>query len=415
VTSLRLTLLGALLTSTLVAVPASAACSWPAAFEADTTNTAYPDSHASYWLARFTAVPGTHLRIDGQYPAARYFSFHAYDEAQRPVGSIADLQVVPDAGSQNPFVTPGAPHGGAYSVRVEPSAPPASPAPNTIYAGRTAEGAPNPAGMIIYRVYVSDDPEDRAGRVPLPDLTLETSDGAVSIPFERCEPLPPSVGGPITDTIADSSYPQGAPAPVPFTPAQNPPEFVKFWSLATNVIDRFPPNPLTDPLPRDKTGGFLSNQHINYLFALTARTHGELFVMKAKAPSAPDTFAGEDVTTPKDLRYFSICQNSFSTQRFTACVYDADLNVDTDGTFTLVISDPDDRPSNATNWLPWGGPYYDGNVIYRHMLPSAGFDGAIQRVPYGTHARNVMGAYYPESAYCDRATFESGGFAGCKA
>lgn len=409
---LRLALVAALTTSILGVVPAAAACSWPAAFEADTTNTAYPDSHASYWLARFTAAPGTHLRVDGQYPAARYFSFHAYDEAQRPVGSLADLQIAPDPGAQNPFVTPGAPHGGAYSLTIEPTGAPADPAPNTIYAGRMAEGTPNAAGFIIYRVYVSDDAADRAGTVPLPDLTLETRDGAVSFPFERCESLPPSVGGPVTDAIANSSYPQGAPAPVPFPPALNPPEFVKFWSLATNLVDRFPPNPLTDPLPRDKTGGFLSNQHINYLFALTARTHGELFVMHGKAPSAPDTFAGQDVTTPSDLRYFSICQNSFTTQRFTACVYDADLKVD-DGTFTLVISDPDDRPSNAENWLPWGAPYYDGNVIYRHMLPSADFAGAIQRVPYGTHARAVMGDYYPRSAYCDRATFESGGFAAC--
>lgn len=30
-----------------------------------------------------------------------------------------------------------------------------------------------------------------------------------------------------------------------------------------------------------------------------------------------------------------------------------------------------------------------------------------------THPRVVMGAYYPESTYCTRARFESGGFATC--
>lgn len=91
------------------------------------------------------------------------------------------------------------------------------------------------------------------------------------------------------------------------------------------------------------------------------------------------------------------------------------MAVDPGGTFTLVVSDPDDRPANARNWLPWGGPYCDGNVICRHMLPSAGFARAIQRVPYRTHPRAVMGAYRPESTYCDRAIFEAGGFVGCAA
>ena len=398
-----------------VTVPAAQACSWPTVIEADTVNLAYPDTGATYWGTRFAAVPGARLRIDGSYPAARYFSFHAYDEAQRPVAGLADLEIAPNPGNDNPFVTPGAPAGGSYTAFIDFSAPPPDPAPNTAYAGEMDDGSPNPGGFILYRVYVPDDQADPAGSVPLPTLTLETNDGAVALPLADCDPVPPSAGAPLTQVVRGSSFPNEVPRAIPWVPAQDPPQFVKFWSLSANVIDRVPSNPATDPLPRDTSGGFLSNKHINYLFALTSRSLGDLFVMRAKAPTAPDTRAGEDVTTARDMRYWSICQNNFVSQRFVQCLGDHEVVVDDDGFFTLVVSDPDDRPANAANWLPWGGPYYDGNVIYRHMLPARDFDGAIQRVPYGTPASAVMGDFFPAAAYCDQATFESGGWAACSA
>ncbi len=96
-------------------------CSWPAKIDADTLNFAYPDESATYWVTRFVSIPGAHLEIHGTYPDARYFSFHAYDELQRPVGSLADFEIAPDAGSLNPFVTPGTPPGGAFTRRTSRS------------------------------------------------------------------------------------------------------------------------------------------------------------------------------------------------------------------------------------------------------------------------------------------------------
>lgn len=397
------------LIAALVGAPrAGLACSWPAVLEADTLNVAYPDANATYWVTHFAGVPGARIRIEGSYPAARYFSFHAYDEAQRPVGSLADFEIAPDAGSSNPFVVPGAAAGGSYTAFIEFSARPTEPAPNTLYAGATTEGAPNPAGMIIYRVYVPDQAGDLAGGVPLPELTLETMDGAIALPLGSCDPVPPSTGSQLQKLIRESSFPNQVPRAVPWPPAQDPPEFVKFYSLATNVIDRLPPNPATDAIPRDTSGSFLSNRHINYLFALTARSLGDVFVMRARAPVAPDTRGGADPTDPADVRYWSVCQNDFITQRFIACLADFEVAVDPDGFFTIAVSDPDDKPATAKNWLPWGGPYYEGSVIYRHMLPSPGFTGAIQNVQYGQSPREVMGAYFPEAAYCTTSEFDAG-------
>jgi hypothetical protein len=77
-----------------------------------------------------------------------------------------------------------------------------------------------------------------------------------------------------------------------------------------------------------------------------------------------------------------------------------------------------DRPASATrrngvNWLPWGGAYYEGVIIYRHMLPARSFPEAIQNVPEGTAPRKVMDDYMPAARYCNKKRVESGGWRAC--
>jgi hypothetical protein len=391
-------------------------CSWPFKLDADTLNTAFPDQSATYWGTRFVGVPGARIVVRGRYPDARYFSLHAYDDLQRPVGSLADRDIIPDAGSLNPFVTPGAVAGGTYTAYVAFTGRPATPASNTLYAGAMTDGTPNPSGFMLYRVYVPDDPADQAGGVGVPDLSLELP-GGVEIPFGRCTPLPPSTGGAITDAIAQASFPDAVPRSIPFPPDTTTPQFRRFYGLDRNVWDRVPPNQVTDPLPRFQ-GGFLSNQHIAYLYKILSRQHGDVFAFRAKAPTFPDTRAGVDPTTPSQVRYWSICENELATQRFVGCLADYQSVIGDDGFFTFVISDPADRPANATvankiNWIPWGGVFYDGLVIYRHMLPAADFAQAVQNVPEGADAATIMGDYFPRGGYCTKARFEARGIAGC--
>src|SRR6059058_4827567 len=76
-------------------------------FDADTVNVLFPDSSAQYWTGSYRAVPGTHVRIDGIYPYARYTSWNVYDPILRPFDHRADLDIAPDPGSANPYL-PGA-------------------------------------------------------------------------------------------------------------------------------------------------------------------------------------------------------------------------------------------------------------------------------------------------------------------
>src|SRR4051794_12828625 len=66
-----------------------------------TVNVAYPDEAAIYWSGHYAAVPGTRIRITGKYPHARYMSFNVYDNAQRPLDALADVEISPDAGAYN--------------------------------------------------------------------------------------------------------------------------------------------------------------------------------------------------------------------------------------------------------------------------------------------------------------------------
>src|SRR3954468_20578441 len=65
-------------------------------FDPDTVNVAFPDDSAQYFSGTYQAVPGTRIRVQGQFPHARYMSFNVYDAAQRPLDALADIELRPD-------------------------------------------------------------------------------------------------------------------------------------------------------------------------------------------------------------------------------------------------------------------------------------------------------------------------------
>ena len=410
------------LTAALVAslcLPATAAsridqgaCSWPTTLDA--INFAYPDTSADYWMTHFGAVPASKLVIRGRYPDVRYFSFHAYDEAQRPVASVADHEIEPATGT-NPFVA--GEGSGSYKVTVVFEPEPRNPKPNTIYAGTMETGGRNPAGWVIYRIYMPDNPRHRTGGVPLPDVTLVTADGAVDLPLESCAYEPPPVGQRFDDEIAKANYPFGrGDRHAPGT--HSPPKWKRFYGTDREFRDWCKEYGQSCDEGPKTTSGFLANQQIAYLYARISREYGQVVVVRLKPPTFPDTRAGIEPHTERQVRYWSLCQNNDASQRVVECSADFETVIDNDGYATFVVSDPEDRPSVATrsngiNWLPWGGAYYSGILIYRHMLPSGNFDAAIQNIPEGTPPAVVMGAYHPEAAYCDKATIEKRGISHC--
>lgn len=419
-------------------------CSWMAVSDIETTNVAFPDAGARYWLALVPNIPGTRLRIDGRYPDARYFSFNVYDPLLRPIDAIADVEIAPDEAGRNPFRTPDAEPGAGYTAFVEFSGRPEQPASNSIYSGEAdlGPGLPNPLTGMLYRTYVPADFADFKGGVGLPQLALETTDGSNELlPLGDCEeaPLPNAFGlfpgVPLNELVVGADYPEavdqalGLNLPL----ATHPPSTRVFYGLpdtALAILGNLLPAelPLADALPEQTAGGggFLSNVHNAYTSTGFDRAFGDIYLLRARAPTFPgDARAAASGARP-DLRYWSVCQNEFATQRFVDCVIDRDAPLDDAGFFTVAVSDAADRPVNAVAdadiaWLPWGGIYKDGILIYRHMLPADDFAEAIHNVPRGTDPEAVMGDYFPQATYCSRETFEAAGgdaaeiFAACAA
>lgn len=422
----------------VAALPFGLGCAWLAVSDADVTNVLYPDEAAAYWLAAIPHVPGTRLRIDGLFPNARYFSFNVYDPLLRPIDAIADFQIVPEAGNANPYVTPGIAHGESYRAYVEFSTKPELPEPNTIYSGFINAGAaviPNPALTVLaYRTYVAAD--GLRGDVRLPVLTLETADGSRELgTLPNCRgPLLPNLGGEtlpalgLNPLLAGTDYPEVLSA-LPYPPAAFPPKSTVFYGLPDSYIgivnNISPVDVPVEPsqLPLTGGGGFLSNRDNAYTVTAFGRDHGDLFVLRARAPSYR-TQPGVSFGT-EDVRYWSVCQNEFATQRYVACVRDEQIALDNQGFFTVVVTDAADRPSNAIAvngiaWLPWGF-YPDGLLLVRQLLASDSFAPAIRNVPAGTAPQDIMGDYFPHGVYCTREVFEAAGthaadiFAACAA
>jgi hypothetical protein len=396
-------------------------------FDAGTVNIAFPDDSAQYWVGGYAAIPGTRLRITGRFPHARYMSFNVYDPALRPLDAIADAQIVPDAGSTNPFLA-GADRTApkrSYTVFVEFGPKPAKPAPNTIYTGTGQNGTPNYAGTLIYRIYIPDSGTGEFGGTEIPTVTAEPASASGPIAPSLCGTFSkPAVSG-INEALANANSIPGLDKVTP-SAGRNPPRWRKFTNLVAalgyGVSDSDATDPIFQALHRldldtlGGSGGFLSNIHNSYVSAITNRQLGEVVVTRFKPPTFPDTRPGAERMPSGQVRYWSVCQNDSLTQRFVACLNDDRSVIGADGFATFVTSAPNQRPANATracgvNWLPWGLSSRTV-LILRHMLPDPGFGASVQRAPVD-HEADTMGDGFPRSRYyAGPAAYEQTGCAG---
>src|SRR6266540_1746219 len=202
--------------------------------DATTTNVLAVDTNAVYWGGTYGALPGTRIRIEGQYPHSRYMSWNVYDSAARPIDALSDSQLAPDPGSSNPFL-PGADRTvtqRSYTAFIEVGPRPAQPEPNTLYTGDSQ------GGTFLYRVYVPDAVRDQKGGVPLPKVMLESTDGSgAPLSVEQCRELQAPYAQPLNDLIAGAP---GLPDPTADGegyPGRNPPNWRLFENFCSSAVD----------------------------------------------------------------------------------------------------------------------------------------------------------------------------------
>jgi hypothetical protein len=359
--------------------------------DASTTNVLAVDTNAVYWGGAYAGLPGTRIRIEGEFPHARYTSWNLYDSAARPIDALYDAQLAPNPGSRG------------YTAFIEFGPRPANPAPNTLYSG-DARG-----GTFLYRVYVPHRGQDAKGGVPLPKVSLEPAGGAGGAPgIDACRELQAPYAWQLNSLIES-----GPAMPDPTDdgngyPGRKPPRWRLFTNFCASAVDVMLDNAQGEqfhPGASERCGdgpGFLSNRDIAYIFTATSRGFGELLVLRGRAPR------------PGQLRYWSFCQYEPATQRVIACRRDNLVKVGPRGYYRIVVSTAQSRPKNArracgVTWLPWG-PQTQGLIIYRHMLPVPSFRRAIQRVGEPGNEEQVLGPLYPRGRYLkDAAAFERRG------
>ncbi len=385
--------------TTADAEPGPAPCAWRFMSDGDILNVAFPDENATYWALPYALGPNDSIEVSGTYPAARYFSLNTYGTDLDTTDTLRDDQIVPDAGSGNPFADPGAqalpPDRRQWHATLVTG--PANHARNEIQALRPG-GAP--VGFLIIRVYVPDDPASPSGAVPLPDIAYRL--GGATMPVQPCsQPFDPrGLPGPVADvgrSVVDRAIERAASG-----------AFRADTPEATFV------NPAS-------TSGLFPNGDNKYIGAVLTYQPGRIVVVRGKAPAFPDTRAGVSPTEAgQQVRYWSMCQNDLvSPYPVVACAGDYQTALDADGRYTYVVAAPEDVPANVdptVTVLPWGSTEVPKKLlILRNMLPTDAFyPTSIQASQAsGTDPALTMGDYYPDVVYCSAATFGERGYAGC--
>jgi hypothetical protein len=367
--------------------PASALprdCFWSARSDPNAANVLYPDSYATYWTASLTIPAGGEVRLEGQYPQARYMSFNLYNPRLEPLDALADVEIAPKAGSNQPFAVAANRYAGPrdYAVRIIAGVRPDDPAQraeNTLYSFQTL--GPQKVGSqqasIIYRIYVEDKNYDITGGVGLPTVVVRQANGTETRGNEACKameavPVPNASGALNQDPAVETQ---------PNTAAFKHVQWLKFFDLQTAQANRFNATQAGQAFRTtlggntNNAGGFASNVHNNYVYATVSQSLGTVAAFAATAPTTPKTRDNIGTMQNGQMRYFSICTNEANSTRYYDCAYDEMFKLDAQNRFVLAVSRAADRPINATpacgvTWLEWGTTS-QSLLIYRHMLPVA--------------------------------------------
>jgi hypothetical protein len=416
------------------------------------TNTGAPDTNVVYYYTSFRLPAGATVTLHGQYPHARFFSLTNYvvkgEVPGFPSTSIYDEQINPDPGSVNPF-RPGESRDASkrsYTVTISGQTPPETPAANTLYAGQPGTTGETQQVEMIMRIYRPDKGLEANGGVPLPSPTANPREGdSIGEEAAACAALEDKSG---VSSLASKGMPVStylslrelAPAP---HPADDPIVWERFFNPqrllepffrgAGELYER-----LIGLLARELTSGLYATPSNAYISAYADRTIGpnieghNILVLHAKMPTHAETYEHNIVNDSAgvQVRYWSLCTTGAIAEppllpADSACLFDQEVPLNTNGEYTIVVSLPEDRPRNArpwcgVAWMNWGtaGDALEGEyerdrrstldvLVMRNQLSSPTFEQSVRNVAVPGTEEAVMGAYYPHGTYMTRQEFEA--------
>lgn len=342
----------------------------PTAKGADFTVPQLPDLFVNYWEYSYNVddYANVALRISGEFPNCRYFSFSTYNDLNGEVISgMSDFEIVPDEGSVNPFVQTSEAKNN-YTVYIVPATATKEqidqlPSRNIIMLADTIHKA-----CLIIREYLGI---DEFGGVELPAIQAY-----------------------------DLTTMKEVPAPIRGTSNmwRDPAKFESLWSDAETDV----------PFMLAPRGSFYPNNATDYLYCRTAIEDDQVMTwsfIPAPYPKKVEDYAGAP------CRYWSMCFGTQLDTRSYYSVYDEQANVP-DGekvTFVLCLKQnprlaeveqavakakADGQYINLVVWDRERPSYFGpkvpiGNcitVMYRNILPNKAWEHSMSKMtptPYG--------------------------------
>jgi hypothetical protein len=306
---------------------------------ADTFNLYSPDTNSLYYTTAYVTTGGIDTVVSGDAPHARYWSIAAYRTETKPVADAYDAQipVEPD---------------GRYQVVLASDCQGVT---GTCLDTTTS----NPVGFLIYRLYVPDDLGGaETGGVPLPTVSYRLAGGTATADLTGLD-LP----APLQVVVDDAEHAVGQTLTA---------------ILRSDPGDPAAPSPGAPPTTTVRAGGSgpFSNPDNVYLHMPYTTSDGDL-VVTGTAPTyrhqAADPANDRGVTDgTQQVRYWSLCTEA--QQGLTvACLRDEQIAIPPGTDRFVAIVAPSCPVAGYANCLPAGLRAVQNELLYRNLLPSAGF------------------------------------------
>jgi hypothetical protein len=416
------------------ALDAAVECAWWVETSTDNSNVLYPDTAAAYWTMPYLANDLRRIEVSGTYLDARFFALQAYGADGQlftsPTGvesAITDYQIVPDEGSQNPWVTDAAP-GGTWTVTLTdtPDVLPTSPIAGqaNVLPLSTSQavtplipGTPSDTGYLMMRVYLPTG-SFAAMRTELPTVTLVGQAGIERI-LTPCQPQQRAALAKTKDGASLVKALKTRKAPPSADCGDSCPPDLSFFKVGS----------VSTPFP---------NADSAYVGALYTPRQGQVVVMRAKMPTTSSGTSPEVWPGGVNLRYWSICNYVHAAPypavetpvggkgtKVFGCTNDTTTPL-SKGYATVVVSFPSDKalikkrlarlPSAV--WLPMSPRYGKTQELLavRNMLANPDFTESATLIPTTgdpSAAAATMASFYPQVGMCSVKTFLKSGTAGC--
>lgn len=345
-----------------------------------------PDAYAVYWRYGWNRTPGdmNGIVISGTMPDVRYFSYNVYnDNTKDSIGSITDFELIPDEGGENPFSTGQAVAGETYTVHVLPEGS-AVAAKNILYFSDSITNV-----SIALRHYLPK--EGNLGGVAIPQITTYDASTKQTVVAQPSNDIPrlskqefekylvPLFGKLTKEFKAD---PEAMIEKIHTEKGDDKIDVKKV--IATQVVSKtfsyFVPGDVAQSYNFQASGTY-PNKDNHYLTMPLVRSADQALLLKFTPPPLVEKPADYPVSP---VRYYSMSQGDEAT--FThGTIIDADMKVHADGNVYILVADDEAMLRTKAdafdlNFMPWEATD-KMLMVYRHMLPTAGFKNGVDKVP----------------------------------